>query len=323
MLASCAAIAVGGCDRLTAAVSNKVQEEVESRVHARGTEMPGTLATPALTDEERLADKLVLYHECMRRARGRIGESWRRWAESVDPKTGTPKSKAAKPLVPVVDTELLPCKRAADEGPTVAPPLPDIERAFAEWYGAAVAFAKHTRALDEYYADEAYKQDAWAKGKEIAPAFEAAHVAWESADIALGDALERAQDRIDERLLAQIETRDGKKARWLAQKIAIAAKDFARCAREGAAGDCDDERAVLEAARGELDRYREAHEAEVDHVFWMSSFRTATGRLVDDATALATALSAKKPKGDDERIRVAASYDELVTAHDNLRFDLP
>lgn len=318
-----ACTATSGCDRIKDAISTKVQEEVEERVHARGTDMPGTLATPALTDEERLADKLVLYHECMRRARGRIGESWRRWGESVDVRTGTPKSKSIKPMVPVVDTELLPCKRAAEEGPQTAPQLPALERAFADWYASALAFAKHTRTLDEYYADEAYKQDAWAQGKETAPAFVAAHAAWETADIALGDLLEEQQDQIDERLLAQIETRDGKKARWLAQKIVIAAKGYASCARRGAADECEDEKADLEAARGELDRYRELHETEVDHVFWMSSFRAATTRLVDDGSALATALSAKKPKGEDERARVAASYDELVTAHDNLRFDLP
>ncbi|MBC8072830.1 MAG: hypothetical protein IAG13_31200, partial [Deltaproteobacteria bacterium] len=73
LLAALAAPA--GCERIRGAISAKVQEEVEERVFAKGTEMPGTLATPALTDEERLADKLVLYHECMRRARGRIGES--------------------------------------------------------------------------------------------------------------------------------------------------------------------------------------------------------------------------------------------------------
>jgi hypothetical protein len=320
LVAVCAA---SGCDRIKETISTKVQEEVEQRVHARGTDMPGTLATPALTDEERLADKLVLYHECMRRARGRIGESWRRWGEGVDLRTGMPKSKSAKPLVPVVDTELLPCKRAAEEGPQTEPQLVDIERAFADWYAAALAFAKHTRELDEYYADEGYKEDQWAKGKEIAPAFVAAHAAWETADIALGDLLEREQDQIDERLLAQIETRDGKKARWLAQRITIAAKAYARCARRGNAGECDEQRVALESSRAELDHYRDAHETEVDHVFWMSSFRTATTRLIDDGAALATALSAKKPKGEDERARVAASYDELVTAHDNLRFGLP
>ncbi|MBC8066874.1 MAG: DUF3829 domain-containing protein, partial [Deltaproteobacteria bacterium] len=225
--------------------------------------------------------------------------------------------------VPVVATELLPCERALDEGPLAEPPLPNVERTFAEWYSAANAFAKHTRVLDEYYADEGYKQDAWAKGKEVAPAFVAAHVAWESADIVLGDVLEQAQDRIDDKLLAQIEAQGGKQTRYLAQEVAIAAKGYARCARQGNAGDCDDARATLEAARAGLERYREQHEAEVDDVFWMSSFRSATGRLLDEGQTLATALAAKKPKGDDERAKVAASYAELVTAHDNLRFDLP
>ncbi len=320
-------LAVIGCDRLGAAVSERVQAELEERIAAVGTEMPGTLPPPALDEQQRLADKLALYHECLRRSRGRVVESWRRWQAGIDPKTNVARRGGPKPLVYPVTRELQPCARARDEGPALSPTLPTVEHALSRYDEAARAFAGVADELDTYLSDEAYRSDAWAKGKELGPRLAEAFTAFDTAETALSAELTRIDDGLDELRLAQVEARHGRRLQWHCHRVELAAKTYAACVRGDPteAGTCADPLADLQGHAEALRSYAEAHADERADAFWLLSFDAALGNFLADATAFEASLGVKKANTERERLREALRdrFEELRSAFDNLRFDLP
>jgi len=313
---------VGGCGRVGEAIQDVVQAEVEARVRTGDTQMPGTLAPPALTDQDRLADKLALYHECLRRSRVRIIESHARWIEGVDPKTGGARRGGPRPLVYPVETELQPCHRAVDEGPLQTPLLPVIEAAAAEYLAASATFAVIAAQLDQYYGAEAFKQDGWALGKALAPGLVAAWERWQLSLGVLDGELERVRDGLDELRLAQAGATGGPSMRWHCHRTMLAAKGLERCARRESltAETCDGALATFDARLAELLAWAEAHPSEAEQAFWWPSFEAALADFAEDAHAIDARLASKKFDGDLAGLR--DHHDEVRAAFDNLRFDL-
>lgn len=313
---------LSGCDRLEQAIQDKVREEKAELEAEAAVGLPAP-STGAKTEEERVALKLNLYVECTNRSRDRIRESWTRYAERVDAKTGTPRAKQ-KPFVYRIEGELEPCKQALEQGPKLEPAMPDVEAALAEYQARGLELAGYTQQLDEYYQRETYKEDAWAKGKEIAPSFQAAFEAWDRADLVLEAAVDARKDDNDVKLLALIEQREGKNLRWHAQRVVLSAKALARCVADVAhkAADCQPASSAFAAAESEFRAYHEAHAAEAEAVFWMSSFQGAAATYAIEAAALMKSLGHGKVKAD-ERQRATDRYNDLVHAANNLRFDMP
>jgi hypothetical protein len=316
------AVAASGCGRVGEAIQNRVQAEFEARVLSDDAHMPGTLAPPDLGDQDRLADKLSLYHECLRRTRGHVVESYERWTQGIDLKTGGPKRNGARPLVYPVDGDLQPCRRATDEGPLREPSLPAIEAAMQQYLTALTAFAALAVTLDAYYGAEAFKEDAWVKGKELAPQFISAWVAWEQARDGLSGELEEVRDGLDELRLAQAGAQEGPSMRWHCHRAMLAAKGFERCTRRDplAAGMCDGALTTFDGRLAELEAYAEGHDAEADRVFWWPSYDAALRDFAEDAHAATDLLRSKKFTGDLDALR--DHHDEVRAAFDNLRFDL-
>jgi hypothetical protein len=104
----------------------------------------------------------------------------------------------------------------------------------------------------------------------------------------------------------------------------LTAKALARCmAVEGAkSAQCEDQLAALGTAANEFRTYHDAHGAEAEAVFWMSSFQGAVGSYVSEAEALMKELRDGKAKPD-ERQRATDRYNDLVNAANNLKFDMP
>lgn len=311
-----------GCDRVEQVIQDKVHEEVQEQVAEAEKAMPAPSTEPT-TEEEKIAVKLNLYVECTNRSRDRIRESWDRYSERVDPKTGVPRAKQ-KPHIVRIEGELEPCRHAVDEGERLEPPLPEIEAAMKDYFARGTELAGYTQQLDDYYEKDGAKDDGWEKGKAIAPQLLAAWEAWDAADVALDTALEAKKDDNDAKLLALIEAREGKNLRWHAQRVVLAAKALARCvAVEGVkAAACDDAHGALATAAAEFRAYHDAHGAEAEAVFWMSSFQGAVTAYVTEADALMRGLRSGKAKEGD-RQRATDRYNDLVNAANNLKFDMP
>jgi hypothetical protein len=341
------ALALTGCDHLTALLEEKAQEVAEEIAPPEGAAPP---AGPVLSDDEQLAAKLALYTECRGRASRRMRQSWQRYTEHVKEDDGTPRrdkdGKAHKPFLHEIHGELTPCEEAVAKGPAMAPSLPEIEATMATWLDHAKAFAAATVELDAYYEKETYATDDWAKGKQLAPGFLAAWQGWSKADDELAALVEVRLDVVERALLTQLEARLGKDLEWHARTVVLRAKELARCvggppateatgsgdtaepaepaARPGSRGKaelaCD---APLEAVRTAAADFRSSYDADrtrADAVFWMSAFEAS----VTDFVAEAERVVGKPPKGGPTPEQIAKLLDErddLVSDAANLRFD--
>lgn len=331
-----------GCDRLTALLEEKAQEVAEEMAPPEESAPP---AGPVLSDDQQLAAKLALYTECRDRASRRIRQSWQRYQEHVGD-DGTPRShhagaakgdKDRKPFLYEIDGELTPCEEAATKGPTMPPPLPELEKTMATWLTHAKAFATTTVELDAYYESEGYATDDWAKGKALAPGFLAAWQAWSEADDELAALVEARLDVVERSLLVELEARKGKDIEWHARNVVLHAKELVRCVngatatagREGGEPaprgaklelGCKDELAALRTATTGFRACYEADREKADAVFWMSAFVAS----VDDLLAEADAVIAKPPKGGptpEQIAKLVDEHDDLVSDANNLRFD--
>ena len=311
-----------GCDRLEQVIQEKVQEEVQDEIAEAAKTLPPP-TTGEQTEEEKIAVELNLYTECTNRSRDRIRESWARYSERVDPKTGVAKNRQT-PHVVRIESELETCRQAMEQGPRLEPAMPDIEAAMADYYGRGLEFAGYTQQLDDYYEAQGWKTDAWEKAKTIAPSIKAAYEAWDAAAVALETAVEAKKDANDAKLLVLIESREGKNLRWHAQRVVLAAKAIARCvAVEGTkAAACQEPFAALETAATEFRTYHDAHAAEAEAVFWMSSFHGAVATYAAEVDELMRSLKDGKVKPD-ERQQAIDRYNDLVNAANNLKFDMP
>lgn len=339
------ALAASGCDRLTAILEEKAQEVAEEMAP------PGEAAPPAgpvLSEDQQLAAKLVLYTECQGRASRRIRQSWQRYQEHVE-EDGTPRTghagagkdaKPRKPFLYEIDGELTPCEEAVTKGPTLPPPLPELETTMASWLEHAKAFAATTVELDAYYEEEGYLADDWAKGKALAPGFYSSWQAWTKADDELTALVEARLDVVERALLVELEARKGKDIEWHARNVVLHAKELVRCvsaataaAREGEPAPrarperggklelgCKPEHAALATATTGFRASYEADREKADAVFWMSAFEAS----VTDFLAEADAVLGKPQKGGptpEQITKLVDEHDDLVSDANNLRFD--
>jgi hypothetical protein len=81
---------------------------------------------------------------------------------------------------------------------------------------------------DDYYQQENYKDDKMAKGKALHPQLVAAWDAFAAADKALRSNVEIINDKRAADRLAEIEAKDGRKARWHIESLMIHAKRVQR-----------------------------------------------------------------------------------------------
>jgi hypothetical protein len=324
-----------GCERITALLEQKAQEVADEMTLPEATPPAG----PVLSDDEQLAAKLALYTECRGRASRRIRQSYQRYDARVLP-DGTPRKKDQEPYLHQVDTELTPCDEAAAKGPHTAPPLPELEATMAAWLAHARAFAATAADLDEYYESKGYTQDAWAKGKALAPGFAATYAAWVEADDELAALVEARMEVVERALLAEVEARKGQDIEWHSRHVVLAAKAFVRCfvppvaadpKAEGKPGQkppkapapaCDDELTALLRAEAGFRREYETNRDAANAVFWMSAFEASVTDLVEKAQAVTTARPGSKggPTAEDRQALVE-EHRELVSDAANLRFE--
>lgn len=329
--------ALPGCDKLIGAIEDKAEEVSQEAQQASAD--PGPLGPgTALTEDEKLSHKLGLYLECTHRASSRIRDSWARYDERVK-EDGTPRKKGTKPFLYKIDSELTPCAEAVAKGPTMEPPLPAIEKSMASYLEHARAFASTSVELDTYYEQEEYEDDAWAKGKELAPGFAAAFAAWAEADDQLDALIETRKDVVDRNMLALVEQRKGKGIEWYSRSYLLAAKAYLRCATAVAAAaetakrkttkpgapkaeakGCETSLAALEQAGNEFRSHYEANKEAADAVFWMTSFQSSVSDYVAEAT-LVQGLLDKGSVAPEQLSKLVDEYDGLLSDSNNLRFD--
>lgn len=314
-----------GCEEAATKLQETIQEKVQETIQDKAKKAPpgGSTAAQLPTEEEQLGRKLDLHVQCTNASRERIYDSYERYRSYVK-EDGTPKRKDRTGIYEIAESMLSACNEAADQSPKMPPSLPELEQAQAEYTAAAKEYGALSRELEIYYKQENYKDDDWARGKEIAPRIEAAFSKWKTAEEQLSARLDAKKDEADARLLELIEKRSGRTIEYFSRAYLIAAKTFVRCvdAESPDLEACEQTFAALEQANNDFRSFYKANEESSNKVFWMSSFESSVDDLYTEGKKHMRSLRAGKAKPRD-RAKVIDEYNDLVRDANNLRFDFP
>ncbi len=181
--------------------------------------------TPSLTE------KINAYVGCINRLSERSYDSRKRyfsWAAQSGP---TGKERIIYGTYTIYDTT--DCKKNVEKANALEPrdtALETAATAYAEAVGKLELLLKET---DDYYKQEDYKDDRMTKGKALHPRLVAAWDAFANADKALRNGVEAINDRRAAERLAEIEQKEGRKARYHVQAVMIHAKRVLRAQDTG------------------------------------------------------------------------------------------
>lgn len=261
------ALALAGCDKVT--------ELLEKGAEAVG-EASNTAATANMTEDDKLGAKIDGYIECINGPSSRVLDAAKRYASWVDIEKGVTGDE--KNVFGIFDHEL---NQACVDGITTAnaaePKDEELEKAAAEWLEAYKTVQPLIHDAHDYYDREDYKDDGFAKGKEMHDGLAKAIGAFQTADIALRRLVGDKNDALQARRLERLEKETGRKLEFQAANVMAKAKEL------NAAGDAptlealdlerlDKALSAYDAALEEADAYVKANEAEADTVLLFDSF---------------------------------------------------
>jgi hypothetical protein len=176
--------------------------------------------TPALTE------KLNAYVGCINRLSERSYQSRERyfsWAARTGP---TGKENIIYGTYTIYDTS--DCRKNVEKANALEPRDADIETAASAYAEAVSKLEPLLKEADDYYDQQNYKDDKMAKGKALHPRLVAAWDAFASADQKLRSGVDAVNDRRALERLAEIEQKEGRKARYQVEALMIQAKRVLR-----------------------------------------------------------------------------------------------
>ena len=186
------------------------------------------LGLPALaqTEAQQITEKLNAYVGCINRLSERSYDSRNRyfsWAKKGGP---TGKERIIYGTYTIYDTS--DCRKKVEAANAMEPRDAELEAAASAYAEAVGKLEPLLQETDDYYKQENYKDDKMAKGKALHPRLVAAWDAFAAADVKLRSGVETINDRRSLARLAEIEQREGRKARYHFEAIMIHAKHVQR-----------------------------------------------------------------------------------------------
>jgi hypothetical protein len=182
--------------------------------------------TPPSSGEKMTAEKINAYVGCINRLSERSYESRKRyfsWAAQSGP---TGKERIIYGTYTIYDTA--DCKKNVEKANALEPRDAALEAAASAYVDAVSKLEPLLKEADDYYSQEDYKDDRMAKGKTLHPRLVAAWDAFANADKALRNGIEVINDKRAAERLAEIEQKEGRKARYHVQALMIHAKRVVR-----------------------------------------------------------------------------------------------
>jgi hypothetical protein len=176
--------------------------------------------------EQSLTEKMNAYVGCINRLSERSYDSRRRyfdWAAKTGP---TGKERIIYGTYTIYDTA--DCRKNVEKANALEPRDAAIEAAASAYVEAVSKLEPLLKEADDYYSQENYKDDRMAKGKTLHPRLVAAWDAFAGADKALRSGVDAVNDKRALARLAEIEQKEGRKARYHVQATMIHAKRVLR-----------------------------------------------------------------------------------------------
>lgn len=189
--------------------------------------LPGLLAIgTAHAQSSSLTEKLNAYVGCLNRLSGRSFDSRERYLSWVGKKGPTGKERIIYGTYTIYDTS--DCKNGVEKANALEPRDPELEAAASAYVEAVVALEPLLKEAGDYYTQEDDKDDKMAKGKAMHPKLIAAWAAFADADTKLRSGVDEVQDKLAVEELANIESTEGKTARYHIQALMMHAKRLMR-----------------------------------------------------------------------------------------------
>ena len=276
-----------GCDKLAEVVADKAAAAAVEAQEA------------GMSEDDKLGNKLSGYIECINNTSRSLTDAQQRYFDWVDPKAGlTGKEKHVYGVYEINDPST--CKNGIKTAADAEPEDAELEGAAAEYLAALEAAVPVINEAHKYYEDENYKDDKFAKGKELHPKLVDAWAKFVAADEKFRGLVVGKNEALQERELARVEKEEGRKLSFHNKFVMSKAKKLVegsdvRDLKELDLAKYEALVADYEKAVDELEAYVKDHKAEADSVSIFSMF-------VDQATTLRKAakdlMRRKRDKGE-------------------------
>jgi hypothetical protein len=188
--------------------------------------LTSAFADIAAAQPSSLTEKLNAYVGCINRLSARSYDSRSRyfsWAAKDGP---TGRERIIYGTYTIYDTS--DCRKNVEKANALEPHDAALEGAASAYAAAVTKLEALLKEADDYYTQENYKDDKMAKGKALHPQLVAAWNAFATADKALRGGVETINDRRALEKLAEIEQKEGRKARYHVEALMINAKRVLR-----------------------------------------------------------------------------------------------
>lgn len=288
-------------------------------------------AAPASSDPgfEEVVTKTNLYVEALNGVSS-VQRTYDRYASWVDVKKGfTGKERyISYGLYEISTATIDQVRRAADKGPLMKPPLPELDAIIVRLAEVVTALAPLVKKASDYYDQEDYKDDGAKLGQELhrqmMPLFERSFAA--AAELRRG--LETIKVELDQRQLAEIEKTNGRNYHWHLRSYMIAAKRVIGLlpqSPEAPPLSAETYKALfadLEVAYNALEAFSREHPDEVKKVMMASFVESAVKDFFAASKFLRRTLEATKLDRREyvERLgAVAKTYNDLIQRTNSIR----
>lgn len=201
---------------------------LRSLVLAAGTAalLASAFTKVATAQPSSLTEKLNAYVGCINRLSARSYDSRNRYFSWVGKDGPTGRERIIYGTYTIYDTS--DCRKNVEKANTLEPHDATLEGAASAYAVAVTKLEALLKEADDYYTQENYKDDKMAKGKTLHPQLVAAWNAFATADKALRGGVETINDRRALEKLAEIEQKEGRKARYHVEALMINAKRVLR-----------------------------------------------------------------------------------------------
>lgn len=229
--ASGLAVAQTGCKKITEELVKKTEEVVKSEAVAniaKKVEAPAAepVGDPAATRDQQLADKLSNYIDCLNnlsRSAFNSRERYLSWA-SKDGVTG--KERHTYGLYKLSDPKY--CFKKIDEAKAKAPEVAEIEQAAEKYRTEYQALEAKVQTAYAYYDQKDYKDDKYAKGKEMHAPLMAAFAAFESANKTFEGLVVTLNEEVAARELERVSKDPERQLEYRGRKLTSVAKEVVK-----------------------------------------------------------------------------------------------
>lgn len=298
-------------------------------------------AAPAGNDSQKEADaqlseKLGEYVSCFNGLSSSVHSAWNRYLDWVDDKKGvTGKERHVYGIYQINSADY--CYKELDKAKGLPPSLPDVEAAAEAYRTAANDLVPLVQAAHKYYDQNDYKDDKFAKAKEMHGPLAEAFKKFFEADKALDAKVMTLKDALDARRLKALEADPNRKLQYLVEKSIADAKKMLEVVKVQTLDELDD--AKLQAALTaydtdvtNLETFVSANKAEADKVSSISSVISDEQELLKTVKALSRRKREKKDFNKEffsnsnpsmvegHPAQVIDKYNRLIRTTNSLRF---